>query len=113
MIDQFPEVLDSSMLASFKSCPEMFRKIYLAQWKPKGLSVHLHAGASFAKGLEAARNAFYVEGKPVDTAIQEGLGVLLKTYGSFECPPDSAKSAERMAGAYEFYFANYPLDHED
>ncbi len=113
MIGQFPEVLDSSMLACFKSCPEMFRKIYIEQYKPKGLSVHLHAGAAFAKGLEVARRAFYEEGKPADNAEAEGLGALLTAYGSFDCPSDSAKSAERMAGAYGFYFENYPLNHED
>src|SRR3990172_3080600 len=91
----------------------MFKKIYISQWKPKGLSIHLHAGASFAKGLEVARRAFYEEGKAPDTAIAEGLGALLTAYGNFECPPDSAKSAERMAGAYGFYFENYPLNHED
>ena len=109
MIGQFPDVLDSSMMASFKSCPELFRKVYIEQWKPRGLSVHLHAGASFAKGLEIARHAFYTEDKPADVAEAEGMGALLTAYGSFDCPADSAKSAERMAGAYEFYFANYPL----
>jgi len=109
MIGQFPEVLDSSMLATFKSCPEMFKKIYIEQWKPRGLSVHLHAGASFAKGLEVARQSFYVENQPADLAVSAGLGALLKAYGDFECPSDSAKSAERMAGAFEFYFDSYPL----
>lgn len=113
MIGQFPEVLDSSMLASFKSCPQLFKKTYVDQWKAKGQSVHLHAGAAFAKGLETARTAFYVEGKPSDIAEAEGLHAILKAYGSFKCPADSAKSAERMSGAYEFYFSNYPLETDE
>lgn len=145
----FPEIFDSSMLASAKACMEQFRLGYIQHWKPKAVSVHLHAGASFAKGLEVARKAFYTgeiigyipfkypcpdEGCPhygtehehpgkwhsiqrepqdSDTAIALGLRALLAAYGDFQCPPDSAKSAERTAGAFEFYFDNYPLSHDD
>lgn len=136
----FPAVFDSSMLASFKSCPQLFYKTYIQEWKPKGLSVHLHAGKSFARGLEVARKAFYLGEHEIgrlvtdplspatkvkiwtpkscekgnsDYSIAVGLQALLFDYGDFICPADSAKSAERMAGAFEFYFSNYPLDQEN
>lgn len=112
-VTKFPQIFDSSMLAAFKSCPELFRKTYIENWKPKELSVHLHAGASFARGLEVARRAFYEQGKNAEDAIAEGLGALITAYSDFECPADSAKSAQRMAGAFEFYFANYPLEEGD
>jgi hypothetical protein len=112
-----------------------------AEWKAKEPSVHIHAGSAYAKGLEMARKAFYsgeyemalpdpsgaltAHGTPKliwtpqrcepgnsDTAIAVGLQALLAAYGPFSYPPDSAKSAERMAGALEFYFTNYPLDHD-
>lgn len=108
----FPEIFDSSMLAEYKSCQQKFNLTYLQEWKPKEPSVHLHAGASFAKGLEAARTAFYVEGKPAEDAEATGLSALLTAYGDFECPADSAKSAERVAGAFEFYFDRYPLNQD-
>lgn len=38
-----------------------------------------------------------------------GLEACIATYGDFECPPESAKSLERTAGALEFYYANYPF----
>jgi hypothetical protein len=110
MIGTFPETFDSSMLGSFKSCPTLFKNQYVEHWKPKEPSVHLHAGAAFAKGIEVARTEFYVNGKSSEDAEAAGLGALLKFYGDFECPPDSAKSAERTAGALEFYFAQYPLN---
>ena len=110
---QFPEILDSSMLSTFKSCPQKFFKEYINEWKAKEPSVHLHAGAAFAKGLEVARRTFFVENASSDDAIAAGLGALLTHYGDFPCPSDSAKSAQRMAGAFEFYFSNYPLSHED
>lgn len=105
----FPTVLDSTIMAAFKSCPQKAYLEFIQHWKPKDQSVHLHAGASYAAGLEAARTAFYINGAHPDEAVAIGLATLLKAYGSFECPPDSAKSAERTAGALEFYFASYPL----
>lgn len=139
-IPQFPEIVDSSMLSSLKTCEALFEKQYIQHFKPKGLSVHLHAGASFAKGLEVARTAFFTgeyhwmekvttisgeSGLPsktemvhkieqrdpydVDSSLACGLQALLTAYGDFDCPEDSAKSASRMAGAYEFYFSSYPL----
>lgn len=136
-VPHFPHVFDSSIIATLKSCEKKFFNEYIQHWKPKDQSVHLHAGASFAKGLEVARDAFYTghaqhfintkdtrdgtEHKEwirqplpqllgdAETSIALGLQALLESYGAFECPEDSAKSASRMAGAYEFYFSNYPL----
>lgn len=118
----FPDVLDSTLLGLYKSCPRKFWLEQLMHWKPKEPSVHLHAGAAFARGLEVARNAYYAgiaefpgqattTCEPGDAATAEALGMaaLLHAYGDFQCPEDSAKSASRMAGALEFYFASYPL----
>lgn len=130
----FPDILDSTLLAAYKSCPHKFWLEYVSHWKAKEPSVHLHAGSAFAKGLEVARNCFYsgIAETPVretlpdnswrlvwkkeactpnDAPLAEALGMggLLAYYGDFQCPEDSAKSATRMAGALEFYFDNYPL----
>lgn len=105
----FPAVWDSSMLAAFRSCPVKFRREYIEHWKPRGISVHLHAGAAYAHGLEVARKAFYAEGRSPSDAVAFGLNACLEAYGDFDCPPDSAKSALRTAGALEFYFSAYPL----
>ena len=105
----FPAVLDSTIIAAFRSCPESMRLAFIEHHKPKELSVHLHAGASYAKGMEVARRAFYEDGKAAEDAIALGLGACLAAYGSFECPEDSAKSANRTVGALEYYFSQYPL----
>jgi hypothetical protein len=105
----FPAVIDSSMLHDFKQCPIKFAQTYIGHWKPKQPSVHLHAGAAFARGLEVARREFYELGKSVDDSVAAGLGALMTAYGDFAAPEGSAKSLERMCGALEFYFANYPL----
>jgi hypothetical protein len=124
----FTTYLDSSMLACYKACPQKFWRTYLQHWKPRGQSVHLVAGKAFARGLEVSRKCFYegqyeieVTGKKAmvaapkgdsEHAISEGLKALSLAYGDFACPADSAKSLERMMGAFEYYWDHYPL-HED
>jgi hypothetical protein len=110
--DYFPEVFDSSMIATAKSCPQLFKKIYIDQWKSKEPNVHLRAGGAFARGLEVARTRFYVDGLSAEDSVATGIGALLDSYGDFQCPADSAKSAERTAGALEYYFDHYPLNHD-
>ncbi len=108
----FPAVIDSSLIAAFRSCPQKAFLEFILHWKPRDPSVHLHAGAAFARGLEVAREAFYVLDHSPAESVALGLGALMKHYGDFECPPDSAKSLERMAGALEYYFERYPLGHD-
>ena len=106
----FPEVIDSSLISTFRSCPQKAFREYFEHWKPGDLSVHLHAGGAFARGVEVTRKAFHEEGEDAETALALGMAALLEFYGTFECPADSAKSAVRMAGALEYYFSQYPLD---
>lgn len=105
----FPSVLDSTIMAAFKSCPHKANLEFINHWKLRDPSVHLHAGAAYASGMEAARRAFYLDGQDAETSVALGIQALLTAYGDFECPPDSAKSAERTAGALEFYFSHYRL----
>lgn len=119
----FPPSFDSTMLAAFRSCPHKMYRSYIEHWKPQTESVHLVAGGAFATGIEHARRAYY-EGVYEDDGVEYadpairgnrqvaeslGLKALMQHYGDFECPPDSAKSLERTAGALEFYFAQYPF----
>lgn len=105
----FPHAIDSSMLATFRSCPQKFFRQYIQHWKPQTESVHLVAGGAFAKGIEVARSAFFEQGAEREEAEAAGLKALMEAYGDFQCPQESAKSLERTAGALEFYFENYPL----
>lgn len=108
----FPIGIDSSMLGAFRSCPHKAMWSYFDHWKPSAESVHLIAGGAFASGIEAARRAYFEQGEESSTAEAIGLQTLLERYGDFECPPESGKSAERVAGALEFYFQNYPLGND-
>ena len=105
----FPTVIDSTLMAGFKSCPRKAELEMFYHWKPQNQSVHLHAGAAYASGIEAGRIAFYLEGKDEDTSVATAIAECLRSYGDFQCPADSAKSADRTAGALEFYFSQYRL----
>lgn len=108
----FPHTVDSTLLESFRSCPQKAFRTYFEHWKPKAESVHLVAGGAFARGVEVARRVYFVEGRSEPEAYGEGLAALIHHYGDFECPSDSAKSLERMCGALEFYFHSYPLSND-
>lgn len=105
----FPHTVDSTMLAAFRSCPQKMFRSYVEHWKPRAESVHLVAGGAFAKGIEVARRAFFEEKLSKDQAEAAGVEALIKAYGDFDCPPDSAKSLDRVTGALEAYYAEYPL----
>jgi len=106
----FPEVFDSSLIAAARSCGQKANLEFFQHYKGREPNVHLHAGASYAKGLEVARRAYYEQGASHADAVALGLSALLLHYGNFECPEDSAKSAARTAGALEFYFDRYNME---
>lgn len=105
----FPSIVDNSILSAFKKCEMYGEYKYISNLTPTGTSVHLHAGGAFAHGIEAARRCFYEKGRPAEEAIALGITELLAYYGDYECPPESPKSALRMAGALEYYFSVYRL----
>ncbi len=105
----FPSIVDNTMLNTFRSCPRKFELQYLRHWKLTGSNVHLNAGAAFAKGLEDARKTYYELDSGSEAAIMVGVRSLIEAYGDFECPPESAKSCERMVTALEYYFDAFPF----
>lgn len=105
----FPEVVDNTILNTFRSCPQKAFRMYLEHWKSPAPNIHLHAGAAFARGLEVTRKAFWDHDTDVATATNLGLKALIEAYGTFECPVDSAKSLERMCGAFEYTLDTWPL----
>lgn len=105
----FPAVVDSSMMNAFRACPRQAYLTYMEHWKSRSPNVHLHAGKAFARGLEMTRRAFFDAQMNEDEAIALGFRALIEEYGAFDCPPDSPKSLERLAGAFEYYFDVWPL----
>lgn len=108
----FPLVWDNSMRSDFVSCPWMFFQRNLYHWKSGYPNVDLHAGGAWAAALEVARRAYYVDGASQETAEGLGLAALTRFYGTFECPPDSPKSLNRLAEAWVYYFTVFPFDRD-
>lgn len=109
----FPIAIDSTMRAAFVSCPHKFYQEFILNRALDGGSVHLVFGSAYARGLEVARQLIFGEKLDVDLAIGLGIIEALATYGTFEPPPDSPKTAERCALAIIEYFHEWnPLtDH--
>jgi len=106
----FPEVIDNTARSAWRKCEtysmyQTFNKI-----KPQTPSIHLHAGAAFAKGIEMTRRGFYEQKLSIADARKLGVIELIKAYGDFETLPDSTKSCERMVLGLIAYFDQYPLD---
>lgn len=104
----FPEVLDATMLASYR-CPRRFFYAHVHRYgSPGGKSIHLIAGGAYAKGLEVARLA-YMNDKDPGECLLLGIDALIREYGDAQ-PGETSKSLDRMVGALEFYFDQYPLN---
>lgn len=107
----FPRVIDNSMLSDFRTCPRKFAYRWLEHWAPAEVDFNLLAGAAFAAGLEAARLAYWQEGKSPEVAVAEGLRALWTVYGPRE-PANGRKDPLATAAALVYYFDVWPL-HED
>jgi hypothetical protein len=108
----FPEVIDNSMLSSFKKCNLDWYYSSLLSITRKGGNIHLHAGGAYASGLEHARLAFYDEGLSEEDSILSGLKALTLYWGDFEPPPDSKKTYPTMCLALIEYFIQYPMGND-
>lgn len=108
----FPTVLDSTILSSWKRCKQLFFREYIENWKPQGVSIHLHAGAAYAKGLEVARKNFYQIGCSAEVAIDLGEEALIEAYGTYDAG-DHAKNLSGMQRAFAFHFKEFPLGSDD
>lgn len=105
---RYPEVLDATALSAMR-CPRKFDLGTVLRYRPAGgTNIHLRAGAAYAKGLEVARLSYCNGSDPAD-CLERGVEALITEYGDAD-PGNTAKSLDRMVGALEYYFDQYPLD---
>lgn len=110
---KFPAVVNNTIRNAFLSCPTKAMYAHCCGYRLPEPNVDLHAGASFASGLEAARLAFWQGGCTAQESVDRGVAKLLEAYGTFISPTPTNKTAQRMAGALEYYFQQYPLEQEE
>lgn len=108
----FPEVIDNSIRSAFTQCAQKANLGYIEHWKPKSTSIHLHAGAAFAHGIETVRKEFYVNGKTPADALALGVEALIEKYSTEAFSDDETKSVGRMVGALDYYFQIWPVEHD-
>lgn len=106
----FPRVVDSTMRADFVSCPQKFYQGYILKKALRGESVHLTAGAAYARGLEVVRKLVWGPEKlHLDDALAEAIPYAVAEYGHLD-PGEaySHKSANNIIRAMVAYFDRYP-----
>lgn len=108
MTETFPSVIDSTMRSSFVDCPQKFYRSFIQGLTPSEGSVHLVAGAAFARGCEVVRKLVWGDGHDLESALAEGIIAALDEYGDFECPDKINKTPERVCEALVEYFSEYP-----
>lgn len=111
----FPTVWDSTIRSAFVACPRQFFWGYLNHLRKSGLSVHLHFGGCFAKGLEVTRKSFYAAGESASSALIRGCNAIVEQWGEAEFPdvpprsPAANKTLPSCIDALASYFEEWPL----
>lgn len=107
----FPTALDNTTISTFRACAQKAFRAYFQHLHPRGRSIHLVAGGAFAKGLEAARNAFYRDGESPVQAMLQGVRALIHEWGDYPPFSDSHpnKSLDQMVLALVEALHHWPL----
>jgi hypothetical protein len=103
-----PQHIDSTMMSCFRSCPQKFYNEFVCGLRPAAFSVDLHAGASFAVGIESVGRAVHEGGLPLERAFEKGHAAFLDAWGDFIPEKDTPKTRDRTWEAVEEYFATFP-----
>lgn len=103
---QFPQMIDSTALRAFLSCPASFHWAYVRRLHPAEPNYHLHAGIVMAKALEVARRSF-VSGN--QHWLAAGLKALWLAFGPEEGPVEN-KNWLALSVAYVGYWDEWPPD---
>jgi hypothetical protein len=98
--------IDSSMLAELAYCPRSFYHRYILHLHPATTSLHLNAGAAFAKALETVRLSLYAGGG-MSVALSLGEESILSHP---DLPMQGEKSKEVLCEALTSYWHRFPFD---
>lgn len=106
-----PIYLDSTMISTFRACPQKFYLQFVHNLRPSGgLNIHLAAGAAFAAALETIRNAQALHpDEPLDPNYLWSLAVepAIRAFGEPNDQPESPKNIHNVLYALELYLQSY------
>lgn len=118
----FPEVVSSSTIGQYTSCPKKFFFGTVLNLTKKSTNIHLNAGGALAAALNEFRRSFYApdSAKDIDLSLAIALRTLILTYtsGAGELPASEwerlnleAKGLPNLAVALIAYVEHWnPLD---
>lgn len=111
----FPEVIDSTIRKSFSSCEQLWWLSHIEHLSSMAPSIHLHAGAVFAKGIETFRREFYLLGHTRDEAVElADIAMVLEWANPDGLPMFSwhdapvPKTLDALIAALDYYVEMWP-----
>lgn len=104
---KLPLHIDSSMLASFGSCPRKYYWTYIHNLRPLGTNIHLIAGGAIAAALDAARQAAFGQ-LDYEAQVFAAYKAFSKAWGNAPLSFDEGKSYVNAFDAVELYLRQYP-----
>lgn len=108
-----PIVLDSTLITSFRSCPQKFFLAHMQHLRGGEESLPLLAGGTFAAGLEAYRWKAYTTHFTPSVALEFALEAMTIRWGDYEVTdPRETRTFDKVVGALYEYFKRWPV-HED
>ena len=108
-----PAYIDSTMINSFRSCPQKFWNEYVLGLRSPDLSIDLHAGAVFSSTLEAFYREVFVNDADTPTALGRAFAKFQEEWGDFVIRKEKhPKTPENMWAAVEDYVRTYPPRHD-
>jgi len=112
---RFPLYIDNTIMKDWRRCPQYFMRRHCQglQVNENELSIDLHFGAAFAKGIETGRKEFFWNCASSSMAAEAGIEAALKAYGNRMPPPKSAKTRDNLIDAICGYFRQWPLDEDN
>jgi hypothetical protein len=114
--EDFPKIIDSTMLADFRSCEHKFFRAHMQSLRLMRTNVHLHFGGCIAKALEVFRKAYYTPSSPtfrqLEPSFSAGAHALAQAWGDYEPEIETPKTFEGAVDCYLSFFEQYPPDRE-
>jgi hypothetical protein len=105
---ELPIYLDSSMIATYRSCHKKFFWSYIQNLVLDGANIHLTAGGALAVAMDTIRRAqFGKDPLSVDDLMHLAIGPFLKVWNNLQIDDDHAKSIHRVLLALEKYLELY------
>lgn len=111
-----PSLIDSSMLAAFRACPQQFFNQYILGLRSSARSIDLHAGGCFAEALEVFYREYFGAGASFLDALRVSRVAFEFAWGdesAMPVPEDSGKSKANVWDAVEKYLHRYPPQNDE